>query len=593
MTYELQVVSCPLSLTQTSEALEKIFTNILAELCESCKFENTIKYCGLPTAEALPRPVKRSVERVKRGSVSLFQTLIGAVKSNTMEYSGSLDDLNNELKSYADRISTAIISTSIPGITVTDTPIVSITSKDGKCFLYTNLTYESKTINGENGICIEEIGVCFTRGPFGMFPETPDDIELSMFLYTRESRESWNCLSPEFSTSTTIDTNKPTKVIVHGYNADGHDTTDWPHEMRRKLLKEGDYNVVVVDWSEGADVKALKLSLGVLLLALKKFDKGTILTIEGVKEFYGAAATNTQLVGHMIYSMLKHKNVNMGDVHCIGHSLGAHVCGFLGNSAGKNTVGRISGMDPAAPKFEGSEIEFRLDSSDAKFVDIIHTDADILGFLPQLGHVDFYPNGGRDQPGCLLFTCDHSVSHQLYLESIDKSCAFYSTPCNYSKIYSKDGGMCYATTVDSCSMNVMGYYSDRYKDQHGAFYLKTNKTKPRCNSLVTTSPCGTTQSAPGSTTKFSVVYDDSKCECLKGTCKLVANGCSGGNFYTGKCGGPADRKCCVPTDPNYNDASCESRQGVCKMTTTETCSCGQFYSGFCGGPSHRRCCISD
>ncbi|CAH1799197.1 unnamed protein product, partial [Owenia fusiformis] len=32
MTYELQVVSCPLSLTQTSEALEKIFTNILAEL---------------------------------------------------------------------------------------------------------------------------------------------------------------------------------------------------------------------------------------------------------------------------------------------------------------------------------------------------------------------------------------------------------------------------------------------------------------------------------------------------------------------------------------------------------------------------------
>ncbi|CAH1787740.1 unnamed protein product [Owenia fusiformis] len=586
MTYELQIETCPTSLEETSKALKAVFTNILAELCQSCKFENTIKYCGSPTDEAIPKPVKRSTERVKREAGPKFETLIGALKSDTMVYSGSLEDLNNELKSYADRISTAITSTSISGITVTDTPIVFITSKEGKCVLYSDLTYELKTINRNGEMCIDEIGVCFTSGPFGMFPETPKNIELSMYLYTRESRESWNCLSPEFSTGITINPNKPTKVIVHGYNADGYDTTDWPHQMRRELLREGDYNVIIVDWSEGAEVKALKLSLGLLSIGIKQIGAGIVLTIQGIRELYGAAATNTQLVGHMIYSVLKQKNVNMGNVHCIGHSLGAHVCGFLGKSAGEKTIGRISGMDPAGPKFEGNNVEFRLDPSDAKFVDIIHTDTDIFGYLKQLGHVDFYPNGGRDQPGCFLIVCDHSVAIKLYLESIDQTCIFYSTQCSYSKINEKDGDICYNRTVDSCSMNVMGYYSDRFMDRHGAFYLKTNKNKPRCNFCVTTSPCDTTQGA-------TEEYDDGKCECLKGTCKSVANGCNGGNFYTGKCGGPVDRKCCVPTYPNYNDVSCVSRQGVCKITTVETCNCGQFYSGLCDGPSHRQCCISE
>lgn len=50
----------------------------------------------------------------------------------------------------------------------------------------------------------------------------------------------------------------------------------------------------------------------------------------------------------------------------------------------------------------------RLDENDAEFVDVIHTDArpliPLLGFgmISPAGHVDFYVNGGFEQPGCLI-----------------------------------------------------------------------------------------------------------------------------------------------------------------------------------------------
>ena len=63
------------------------------------------------------------------------------------------------------------------------------------------------------------------------------------------------------------------------------------------------------------------------------------------------------------------------------------------------------GLDPARPQFEGSHADARLDKTDANFVDVIHTNsAPFLfggaGYRGQLGHVDFYPNGGEYQPGC-------------------------------------------------------------------------------------------------------------------------------------------------------------------------------------------------
>lgn len=58
-----------------------------------------------------------------------------------------------------------------------------------------------------------------------------------------------------------------------------------------------------------------------------------------------------------------------------------------------------AGLDPAGPLF--NLLEARLSSSDARFVDIIHTDFGFYGISRNTGTVDFFPNGGhRVQPGC-------------------------------------------------------------------------------------------------------------------------------------------------------------------------------------------------
>lgn len=52
------------------------------------------------------------------------------------------------------------------------------------------------------------------------------------------------------------------------------------------------------------------------------------------------------------------------------------------------------------PLFATIDDSKKLDKEDAKFVDVIHTNALEKGKLEAVGHVDFYVNGGMSQPGC-------------------------------------------------------------------------------------------------------------------------------------------------------------------------------------------------
>lgn len=61
------------------------------------------------------------------------------------------------------------------------------------------------------------------------------------------------------------------------------------------------------------------------------------------------------------------------------------------------------GLDPAGPYFtKNIKPDVRLDPSDALYVDVIHTDAGKLGTTTKGGHIDFFPNGGSRQPGCVF-----------------------------------------------------------------------------------------------------------------------------------------------------------------------------------------------
>lgn len=97
--------------------------------------------------------------------------------------------------------------------------------------------------------------------------------------------------------------------------------------------------------------------------------------------------------------------LNIDTLHLVGHSLGSHVAGHIGRnviwfSKGVLTIPRISGLDPAGPLW--SLVNSPLSKSDAKFVDIIHTDTTRLGTSYSYGSVAFWPNGGAAHPGCPL-----------------------------------------------------------------------------------------------------------------------------------------------------------------------------------------------
>lgn len=212
----------------------------------------------------------------------------------------------------------------------------------------------------------------------GLFSVPRDQVTFR--LWTKHNR---NTFRPIFfghlDIADNIRTDKPFKFIIHGWtdNAD----KGWYDDIKNSYLENGDYNVIGVDWSKPAS-------------ALYP------LSVQYTTEV-------GQYVGELIVDLYDTLKIPMENVHLIGHSLGAHISGYAGKYAQKNRkgkVGRITGLDPAGPLFLLAGENGRLSSGDANFVDIIHTDGGKLGLSKEIGHADFYPNGGNaPQPGCLFF----------------------------------------------------------------------------------------------------------------------------------------------------------------------------------------------
>ncbi|XP_010622518.1 lipase member H isoform X2 [Fukomys damarensis] len=279
------------------------------------------------------------------------------------------------------------------------------------------------------------------------------ELDVKLLLYTKRN---WTCAQTINSSAFgSLNITKKTTFLIHGFRPLGS-TPVWLGDLVESLLLVEDMNVVVVDWNRGAT---------------------TVIYNQASRKTREVAMILREFIDQMLA-----KGASLGNIYMIGVSLGAHIAGFVGKMyAGQ--LGRITGLDPAGPSFNGRPSEDRLDPSDALFVDVIHSDTDALGYEGPLGNIDFYPNGGLDQPGCPktifgglqnYFKCDHQRSVHLYLASLREGCAVTAYPCDSYRDY-RNGKCLSCGTAQTEPCPRVGYYADHWKGYLREEALPTTK----------------------------------------------------------------------------------------------------------------------
>lgn len=108
---------------------------------------------------------------------------------------------------------------------------------------------------------------------------------------------------------------KATKIVTHGWLSSGNSTTCI--QIKDEYLKTYDCNVIVVDWG---------------VIAGNVLYHVPVVNTRNVAEFYA----------NFLDFLVEH-GTELKKVHLIGHSLGAHVSGFVGDLIKTGKVGRITG----------------------------------------------------------------------------------------------------------------------------------------------------------------------------------------------------------------------------------------------------------
>ncbi|CAD5118551.1 DgyrCDS7239 [Dimorphilus gyrociliatus] len=297
-------------------------------------------------------------------------------------------------------------------------------------------------------VCYPPCG-CFNDDPpfeGDWLPEPIEEQDITYELFTRNNRDDpIDCTLDQLPNE--FDQNKPTKFVWHGWN--GRSASHYA--TKDAILDHVDANVFVVDWPGATDL------------------------------VYFQAVANARLAGSctgvFTKRLLDRFGGDIDTYHCVGHSLGAHVCGYYGdmmNYTYSLVLGRATGLDPAGPGFDGGDPRFRLDKEDARFQDNIHTNTKgfiYLGLGKPVGDVDFFPNKGDFQPPCEDGSCsDHSVCVRYFRISMDKDqCQYTAYPCNSDD--DADDGKC-----ETCTAGVdcqrMGYYADTMPGYEGPLNIE-------------------------------------------------------------------------------------------------------------------------
>ncbi|KAK6189125.1 hypothetical protein SNE40_005163 [Patella caerulea] len=330
-------------------------------------------------------------------------------------------------------------------------------------------------LSNNKPVCYPPFGCYNTSYPFNnsanILPQSPERVGVGIYVFQDQLhsvRLDWDVSIQELSAL--IVPGLKTVILIHGYQDNGR--TPWIMKMVPELFNNWEpMNILSLDWRRGAD-----------------------------ELVYLQAVANTRIVGALgaeVVRKLVAVGVSSRVMHLIGHSLGAHVAGYIGTEVkDSNRIFRISGLDPAGPYFEGTPPMVRLDSTDAVFVDVAHTNTEPLhtlglGILEPSGTVDFYPNGGVNQPGCgstllgrilNLFEkrdlqqsigCSHLRATDLYTESINSECQYATHYC----LHNISESSCLPCTNVDCPQ--FGYNSVQHGFA-GIFYFRTNSQSPFC-----------------------------------------------------------------------------------------------------------------
>ncbi|KAL5280433.1 hypothetical protein ACFFRR_004425 [Megaselia abdita] len=233
----------------------------------------------------------------------------------------------------------------------------------------------------------------------------PDpDINIYLYLQLNSTRITFDMRQGDWLRQSKLDPFKENILLIHGYA--GGDNTLPTAVLRDAYLRHGGYNVFVADWGPLANPPC-----------------------------YVAAVHNMKNVARCLaeyLTFLRDSGLKIDKTTCVGHSLGAHVCGLISNYM-KFRAERIIGLDPARPLIKPGNMN-RLDSGDAKAVHVIHTNAGYYGETGKVGHVDFCINGGKHQPYCQYTSntnlCSHIWSICYLAQSIFQGIEPYAEPCS-------------------------------------------------------------------------------------------------------------------------------------------------------------------
>jgi hypothetical protein len=123
------------------------------------------------------------------------------------------------------------------------------------------------------------------------------------------------------------------KLIVHGFAETWNMSFrwNWVSSLAREMFRSAESErlcVIAVDWKE--------LARGGPIIAN-----------------YWTAIENMKVTGDLMVEYFRNNKIDEKKLHCIGFSLGAHMCGIFGKIFYENfkyKIGRITGLDPAGIK---------------------------------------------------------------------------------------------------------------------------------------------------------------------------------------------------------------------------------------------------